>query len=155
MNIFPALATCLFVLCWLDCVSACAGQTLPVRSLAKGVFSGVKEARQEVIKEAAQWEKLWKQHGLSANSAQKIPAVDFSKEMVIVATMGVKRTGGYAIEIAGAEVSGQSLKISVKQSSPPPGALTIQALTAPFHFVAAPKSDLKPEFVEAKAGEKK
>ena len=122
---------------------------MPARSLAKGAFSGIKEAKQELIKDAAQWEKLWKQHALSANSGEKTPSVDFSKEMVIVATMGVKRTGGYAIEIVGVEVADQSLKISVKQSSPPPGALTIQALTAPFHFVAVPKSDLKPEFVEA------
>jgi hypothetical protein len=53
------------------------------------------------------------------------------------------------------EAKDKTLKISVKNSSPPPDAMTIQALTAPFHFVAVPKSNLKPEFVEAKPAEKK
>ena len=61
-----------------------------------------------------------------------------------------KRTGGYTIESVRVEPSEKSLRIFVKQTSPPPGALTIQALTAPFHFIAVPKSDLKAEFVDAK-----
>jgi hypothetical protein len=69
--------------------------------------------------------------------------------------MGTKRTGGYTIKIVRVEPTGKSLKVFVKQSSPPPGSLSIQALTAPFHFVAVPRSDLKPEFVETEiSGEK-
>ncbi|PYL01207.1 MAG: hypothetical protein DME19_02410, partial [Verrucomicrobia bacterium] len=134
----------------LNCLSADVPRSLPIRSLAKGGFSGIKEARQEVIRDPVAWEKLWKQHSASASSAEKIPAVDFASEIVVAATMGTKRTGGYTIEIIRVEPAEKSLKIFVKQTSPPPGALTIQALTAPFHFVAVPKSDLKPEFVEAK-----
>jgi len=33
--------------------------------------------------------------------------------------------------------------------------MTIQALTAPFHFVAVPKSELEVEFVEPQSGQKK
>ena len=57
-----------------------------------GAFSGVKEARHEVIRDADAWEKFWKQHSVSGSSAEKIPAVDFAKEMVLAATMGTKRT---------------------------------------------------------------
>ena len=75
--------------------------------------------------------------------------------MVIVVTMGTKRTGGYSIEIVGAGPAGKKLKVSVKQTSPAPGAMTIQALTAPFHFVAVPRNELEPEFVEAAPAQKK
>ena len=150
MNALSSLFVCLLFVCLLNCLSADVPRSLPIRSLAKGGFSGIKEARQEVIRDPVAWEKLWKQHSASASSAEKIPAVDFASEIVIAATMGTKRTGGYTIEIIRVEPAEKSLKIFVKQTSPPPGALTIQALTAPFHFVAVPKSDLKPEFVEAK-----
>src|SRR5438046_10289601 len=100
-------------------------------------------------------EKLWKPHNNTGGETHKNPAGEFSKEMVFVATMGTKRTGGYTIEIVDVEAKGKALKISVKKSSPPPDAMTIQALTAPFHFVAVPKSNLKPEFVEVKRSEKK
>jgi hypothetical protein len=75
--------------------------------------------------------------------------------MVIAVTMGTKRTGGYAIEIVGVEVVDKKLKISVKETSPPPGAMAIQVLSAPFHFVAMPRSDFAVEFEEAKTQSEK
>ena len=155
MNLIQAVGIGLSVTCLLHCVAATGVQTVPIRSLKKGAFSGIREVKQEVVKSADAWEKVWKQHNTAAGGSDKIPAVDFSKEMVIVATMGTKRTGGYTIEIVGVEPHDKTLRISLKKTSPPPDAMTIQALTAPFHFVAVPKSDLKPEFVEVKPPEKK
>jgi hypothetical protein len=155
MNAIQTLGIGLALACLLNCVAANGAQTLPIRSLKKGAFSGIREMKQEVVKSADAWEKLWKQHSTAAGSSDKIPAVDFSKEMVVVAMMGTKRSGGYTIEIVDVEARDKTLKISVKKTSPPPDAMTIQALTAPFHFVAVPKSDLKPEFVEVKPAEKK
>jgi PrcB C-terminal len=149
MNIIQSLLLFLIFLWLFQDVNPCLAQALPIRSLAKGAFSGIKEARREIIKDPAQWEKVWKQHATAAGSSEKIPPVDFSKEMVIAATMGTRRTGGYSIEIRNVAPTDKTLKIWLKQTSPPPEAITVQALTAPFHFVAVPKSDLKPEFVEA------
>ena len=150
MNVIQSLLVGLFFVCLFNCLNANDARSLPIRLLAKGALSGIKEAKQEVIRDAAAWERFRKQHSISEQSAERIPPVDFSKEMIVAATMGTKRTGGYTIEIVRVEPTEKSLKIFVKRTSPPPGALTIQALTAPFHFVAVPKSDLKPEFVEAK-----
>jgi len=155
MNVIQTFGISLSLACLLNCLAANAAQTLPIRSLKKGTFSGISEVKQEVVKSGDAWEKLWKQHTIAAGESDRIPAVDFSKEMVVVATMGAKRTGGYTIEIVGVEPKDKTLKISVKKTSPPPDAMTIQALTAPFHFVAVPKSNLKPEFVEANAGANK
>ena len=155
MNVIQTLGISLSLTFLLTCVAANGAKTSPIRSLKKGAFSGIREGKQEVVKSADAWEKLWKQHATAAGESEKIPAVDFSKEMVVVATMGTKRTGGYTIEIVGVEAKDKALRISVKKTSPPPDAFTVQALTAPFHFVAVPKSDLKPEFVEVKASDKK
>src|SRR5437667_1577269 len=155
MSAVQPLAACLFFVSLLGCLNANGAEALPIRSLAKGAFSGIKAAQRYVVRDAGQWETLWKQHSASAGSAEKIPAVNFSKEMVVVATLGTQRTGGYSIEIVRVQRRGKTLSVAVRQSSPPPGAITIQALTAPFHFVAVPRSDLKPEFVEADAAEKK
>jgi hypothetical protein len=124
---------------------------LPLRNLAKGAFSGIHEPKQEIIRDGSEWEKIWTKHSASARASGKIPAVDFNKEMIVLVTMGRQKTGGYAIEVAKVETAGERLKIFVKRTSPPPGAMAIQALTAPFHFVTVPKLDLKPEFVEEKS----
>ncbi len=128
----------------------CDAESLPLRKIAKGALSGIAEARQEVIKDQAAWERWWTKHAVKGNSLETIPTIDFSKEMVIAVTMGRRNTGGHSIEITTAETAGQQLKISVRRTSPPPGAMVMQALTAPFHFVSVPKSDLPPEFVEVK-----
>ena len=83
--------------------------------------------------------------------ADKLPAVDFTKEMVILITMGRQHTGGYSVEITKAEDAAGKLKIYVNRREPAPGAFTLQVLTAPFHAVALPRSGLKPEFIEVKA----
>jgi hypothetical protein len=155
MNIIQTIAIGLSLAFLVNCATANGARPVPIRSLAKGVFSGIRDAKQEIVRSADDWEKLWKQHGVSAGAAEKVPEVDFAKEMVIATTMGTKRTGGYSIEIVSAEAGEKTLKISVRKRSPPPGALTVQALTAPFHFVAVPRNDLKPEFVEAIAAEGK
>jgi hypothetical protein len=121
------------------------------KTLAKGSVSGITEPKQEVIKETDIWEKLWTKHTGRSIPVEKMPAVDLSKEMIVMVTMGRQRTGGYLIEVVKIEPSDRQLRITVKRTSPRSGALTTQALTAPFHFVAIPKSDLKPEFVDLKA----
>jgi hypothetical protein len=109
---------------------------------------GIDEPRQEVIKDRAAWEKFWREHNLKQLVEGALPQIDFSKELLVVAAMGQKRTGGYAIEIVKAEVTGNRLRIHVKHTTPAPGSMNIQALTAPFHIVAIPRTDATPEFVK-------
>ena len=139
---------------WFICLTAGAVEKIAMRSLAKGAFSGVTDAKRELIKDRTAWEKFLSAHGANAKPAPQLPAIAFSKEMVIAVTMGRKNSGGYAIEITGVEATANRLKITVKRTSPASGAIVITALTAPFHFVAVPKSDLRPEFVDAPAAEK-
>jgi hypothetical protein len=131
------------------CVSVMAEGPRGIRKVGKGTVSGISEARQEIIRDKAAWEKLWSRHCGRTKPAEKLPDIDFAKEMVIVVTMGTQSTGGYAIEIVSVEETNQVLRISVRRTKPPKGAMTIQVLTAPFQMVTVPKSDLKPEFVEA------
>ena len=119
-----------------------------VRTLAKGAFTPIAEARQEVIYDQPSWEKFWQKHAVNAKGVAQPPAVDFTREMVVAVTMGKQRTGGYSIEITQAEVSGQQFLVTVKKRVPAPGAMVTQAFTSPFHFAAVPLSRLKPVFVE-------
>jgi hypothetical protein len=119
-----------------------------LRTLAKGSFSGIAEAKKEVLKDQAAWEKLWTKHTSAMKPGEKLPAVNFEKEVIIVVTMGRQRTGGYAIEILSAKEIDKHFQITIRKTLPKPGSMAIQALTAPFHFAAAPKSDMKPQFME-------
>jgi hypothetical protein len=123
------------------------GADIPFRKLDRGAYSGITEATNRVIKTEAEWEKLWKRHGALRVPPQPVPAVDFEMEMVVAVFMGQKPTGGHAIEIKRIETTPSRLRIFVERKEPGPDAIVTQALTAPFHFVAVSRSDLKPEFV--------
>lgn len=140
----------LLIGCVMGCVTPSLAAAMPLRELAKGHLSGIAESKNQVIKEQSEWEKYWAHHTGSASPAPKIPKVDFAKEMVIAATMGRQHTGGFSIEITRVEEKDGKLQITIKRTSPKPGGITIQALTAPFCFVVVGKSGLKPEFIEDK-----
>jgi hypothetical protein len=129
--------------------------TLPIRILAKGASSGIKDSRRALIKDASAWDKCWSQHAGMLKPATAAPSVNFSKEMVIAATMGTRRTGGYGIEISSVEKTAHKLKVFVKETSPPPGMMSIQILTSPYCFAAVPKTALEPEFIEIKSPARK
>ena len=130
---------------WLAAVGAGPRE---LRKVAKGAVSGIRETRQEVIRDRTAWEKLWAQHGGLTRPVEKLPDIDFARQMVVVVTMGTQRSGGYGIEILAVEETNHVLRVSVQRTRPQKGAITTQALTAPFHMVAVSKSDLKAEFVE-------
>jgi hypothetical protein len=148
MNVIQPVLLCLTAMLVVGCASDTWADPLPIRTLVKGAFSGIQEPKQEVIRDKTTWERTWTKHSASSKSAGKMPEIDFSKEMVIFVSLGRKNSGGYSIQVTKAEPMGDKLQITVSRTAPPAGAMTIQALTAPFQIVAVPKSDLSPEFVE-------
>jgi len=123
------------------------------RTLAKGIFSAFREPKRELIKDKSEFEKAWAQCSARDESRTKIPDVDFETEMVLLVAMGQQRTGGYAIEITAVTPTQDRVRVALKTKEPAPGGITIQALTAPFHMVAVPRSELKLEFITQSADE--
>lgn len=114
-----------------------------VRTLFKGAFSGIQEPCQTVVTNKADWEALWNRHEANVEPKRPVPEVDFAAEAVLVVALGRKNTGGYSVEIVDFRKTAEGAEAIVKTKSPKPGALNIQALTAPVHMAAAPKTDGK------------
>ena len=68
-------------------------QTPPpaVRTVVKGQMSETDAPRQATVRSAAEWSALWKTHDPSG----QLPAVDFSREMVVAVFLGSRPTAGY------------------------------------------------------------
>jgi PrcB C-terminal len=127
---------------------AATGWAAPeVRTLAKGALCRVTRPGERVISTADGWQKLWDEHTRNANPKPLLPAVDFSKEMVLAVFMGQRPTTGYAIDVTGVTPGDKAVVVSVRRTSPPPGAITGQIITSPFVFVAAPRSDRPVKFI--------
>jgi hypothetical protein len=149
MNVLCTIPISLTTLFILGCAGAVAPRVLELRPLARGGFSGIQVARQEVIRDSRRWEETWNEH--RGKSSAPCPPVDFSKEVVIVATMGRQNTGGYSIRVVRAEATADKLRIQISRTTPKAGARAIQVLTAPYDFVAVPRVELPVEFVDGPA----
>jgi PrcB C-terminal len=108
---------------------------LVLTNIDKGTQSNVDEARQVSIRTEAEWTRLWQQH----KPDRPKPTIDFSKEMVLGVFMGSRSTGGFAVEILGAEEAGGALTVRYRETMPRPGAITAQVISSPYHLVAVPK----------------
>ncbi len=67
------------------------------------------------------------------------PKIDWEHEVVLVALMGGKRTGGYQITIKDVRIRDAQVIVRVEERSPQPGEMVIQVLTSPFHVVTVPR----------------
>ena len=70
-----------------------------------------------------------------------MPAVDFSREMVVAVFLGSRPTAGYGVEIVRAVGNSGTLVVEYVETAPSRDAITAQVLTAPYHLAAIPKHD--------------
>jgi len=104
-------------------------------SVAKGDMSGQQLAKQVTVRTAAEWKALWKDHG----PVEKMPTVDFTKNMVVGIFLGTKPSDGHEVEIVGVRTQEKELIVEYVQKQPGRGTLAAQILTEPYHLVSVPK----------------
>lgn len=115
---------------------------IPFLNLQKGTSSGVEEELREVYRTPEAFAELWRRHGSKFYPAPDVPAVDFDQTMVAVVFAGQKMSGGYGVEVRSVDQNDAgAVTVNYETSSPPPGAMTTQALTEPFHMIRLGKSE--------------
>ena len=100
--------------------------------------SGFDEPTELVIRDRAALETAWARvfNQVQGNPA---PAVDFSREMVILVALGARRSGGYDIHVDAVAGSGNGAVVRYTATSPGEGCMTTQALTSPVDVVRTPR----------------
>ncbi|GAO76331.1 protease complex subunit PrcB family protein [Meiothermus ruber] len=76
------------------------------------------------------------------------PSVDFSRSRVVAFFWGQKPTGGYGVQYVSSQLSGSTLRVTLRLVSPAPGAILTQALTSPFVLLEVPGRFTRVEFVD-------
>ena len=113
-----------------------SAQTPSFTSVAKGDMSGQQIARQVTVRTAAEWKALWKDHA----PTEKMPDVDFDKNMVVGIFLGSKPSAGHDVEIVGVRTQEKDLIVEYVQKQPGRGTMAAQILTEPYHLVSVPNT---------------
>ena len=119
----------------LTAMAAAQAPGISFTTVAKGDVSGQQTSKQVTVRTDAEWKALWKDH----SPAAKMPAVDFSKDMVVGIFLGSKPSAGHDVEIVGVRMQEQDLVVEYVQKQPGRGTMAAQMLTEPYHLVTVPK----------------
>jgi hypothetical protein len=109
-------------------------------SIAFEFSSGIGQAQNFVIKDAAAWNDLWQRIYATQTPVPPLPDVDFNTQMVVAAAIGGKPTGGYDVLLTGAARDTDGLVIALRATSPGAHCLVTQAFTQPIDIARLAKS---------------
>jgi hypothetical protein len=108
------------------------------RTIEKGGQSHIGSAQRVIARTDAEWAQLWQQHAPD----RPRPDVDFSQEMVVGVFMGTRPNAGFSTAITSATAGNGAIIVRYSETTPTPGSVSAQILTAPYHLVAIPKADI-------------
>ena len=114
-------------------------------NIAKGDASGQQIGRQVTVRTAAEWKALWKEHA----PTEKMPEVDFTRNMVVGIFLGSKPSAGHDVTIVGVRAQDKELIVEYVQKQPARGTMAAQILTEPYHLVSVPQHAGTVRFVPA------
>ncbi|HEX2780360.1 MAG TPA: protease complex subunit PrcB family protein [Gemmatimonadaceae bacterium] len=112
------------------------------------VYSGYSDSARVVVRNESQWREVWARIAGNATPAPEAPEIDFNTEMVLVAAMGTKPSGGWAIRIDRVARRGNNAWAEVTSQQPGSGCMTSAAFTAPLDVVVVQRTPGKVVFVE-------
>jgi hypothetical protein len=118
---------------------------VPFTTISHTEDSGIEQARQVVVRTAAEWKALWKDHA----PGRPMPAVDFTTSMVIGVFLGSRNTSGHAVTIASIEKDGETVVVSYREQRPGPRDIVAQVITFPHHLVRADRAAGEVKFTRA------
>lgn len=121
--------------------------SVPFVSLVQMQYSNLEDEAHMVVRTRAEWVDLLASATEGVRPAEDAPVVDFGRRMVLVAAMGRRATGGFAVQIAAVFEDRERLYAVVTATSPGSGCLTTQAFTAPLSAISIPLSSKPVSFV--------
>ena len=126
-----------------------AGSTLPVTRLRAEPYSfsysgGITDSVRLTVRDAGEWQQVWSAVG----HGTPLPQVDFGQEMVIVAALGQRYSGGFSIYVDSAYQRDGHVEVVVRKVSPGAKCATTAALTEPVDIARLPASTQPVRFRE-------
>jgi PrcB C-terminal len=117
-------------------------ERVPFRSVAKGDGGSSQLERRDAlaIRGERRWRRVWRSLTAGITPRPRLPRVDFSRHMLLVAVQGRQPSGGHETTITGVGDTGGRLIAFVDDLSPGPGCITTGAITSPYHVVRVRRS---------------
>lgn len=112
-------------------------------------YSGITSSERIVVRDADSWRSVWAEIYKGYTPTPALPQVDFAQEMIVVAALGSRPTGGFGILFDDAnEGDGGSTVVRVRTISPHSNCGVTTAVTSPVDIARLPRRDGGVHFVD-------
>lgn len=117
------------------------------RTVAAGWSSGISDARRVTVSNQSAWEALWREHEGRRSPTTNPPAIDFDAERLIAVWAGDRPNTCHSIRITNVtlDTATNTTTVNVEEVGPDQSAC-FQAISQPFHIVAAPNGGTRVTF---------
>ncbi len=101
--------------------------------------SGLSTAQRTVVRDAATWRDVWNTIWARSTPIPALPDVDFSREMIVIAALGERNSGGFGIHVDSATTDATGAAVVwVRSVSPGPTCTTPAVITQPVDAARLP-----------------
>lgn len=121
---------------------------LRVGPVAFSTYSGLVDSMRAVVRDSARWRLLWERLNQPFYPQPALPLIDFQREMVVVAALGAKSSGGYDLIIESAELDSSGIEVALRRENPAPGCPVAAVMTQPADLARIPASEQPVRFRE-------
>jgi hypothetical protein len=112
----------------------------PAVTLVRSQHSGVTDSVRLVVRDQATWEQTWARIHANMSPVPTIVSPDFNTEVVVVAALGERNSGGYEITVDSVTRHANGAVVHLTRYAPGSRCLTTGALTQPVHAVRMPRA---------------
>lgn len=125
-----------------------AGDAIPFRVIEENNMSGFSTGMEKFISSEKDWVAIWMERQGNLAAKRLHPEIDFDRDVVIVAALGRKNTGGYSVDITRVIRTKDDIRIYLKKTAPPADAKLPAVVTSPFIFARMKKPDRPVVFLD-------
>jgi hypothetical protein len=111
-------------------------------------YSGIADSQRVVIRDTTAWRRYWSVIHRPFIPAPAVPQVDFTREMVVLAALGARPSGGFGIRIDAAIADSTQVLVQVTRIIPGRGCALPAVVTQPVDLVRVPATQLPIAFRE-------
>lgn len=108
-----------------------ASSSVPVERIHRSPNGAITDSVRLVVRDANAWAEMWARLHAGTSPSPPMPEVDFAGSLVVVAALGQRTSGGFAIAVDSATLAGDRLTVWITSTSPGATCMTTAALTAP------------------------
>jgi hypothetical protein len=111
-------------------------------------YSGIRDSLRVVIRDAGAWREHWAAIHRPFIPAPALPDVDFTREMILLASTGTRPTAGFGIRIEAVTADSTRLVVVVRRTVPGDGCALAAVVTQPVDVARIPVTTLPISFAE-------